>query len=227
MAQVQHVRGVAQGGVDVVRDHDNRDVIAEVHELDEVIQFPRRHGVETRDRLIEQQELARGAQGAREQHALLLAAGERLIAVVRQILDAHALHVLLRAGAVGPRIEWAAVHLVDAARAHDLRHACGKVALELRLLRQIADLVAHEPVSERDAALLRRFVNTRDSFDMGVKVAYDFKLYKSVDLQLSAGVQNVFNAYQNDFDQGVERDSGYIYGPAAPRSYFAGIKISY
>ena len=44
-------------------------------------------------------------------------------------------------------------------------------------------------------------VNTRDFFDMGVKVAYDFKLYKSVDLQLSAGVQNVFNAYQNDFDQ--------------------------
>ena len=70
-------------------------------------------------------------------------------------------------------------------------------------------------------------VNTRDFFDMGVKVAYDFKLYKSVDLQLSAGVQNVFNAYQNDFDQGVERDSGYIYGPAVPRSYFAGIKISY
>lgn len=70
-------------------------------------------------------------------------------------------------------------------------------------------------------------VNTRDFFDMGVKVAYDFKLYKSVDLQLSAGVQNVFNAYQNDFDQGVERDSRYIYGPAAPRSYFAGIKISY
>ena len=70
-------------------------------------------------------------------------------------------------------------------------------------------------------------VNTRDFFDMGVKVAYDFKLYKSVDLQLSAGVQNVFNAYQNDFDQEVERDSGYIYGPAAPRSYFAGIKISY
>ena len=70
-------------------------------------------------------------------------------------------------------------------------------------------------------------VNTRDFFDMGVKLAYDFKLYKTIDLQLSAGVQNVFNAYQNDFDQGVERDSGYIYGPAAPRSYFAGVKNSY
>lgn len=54
-------------------------------------------------------------------------------------------------------------------------------------------------------------VNTRDFFDMGVKLAYDFKLYKTIDLQLSAGVQNVFNAYQNDFDQGVERDSGYLW----------------
>ena len=62
---------------------------------------------------------------------------------------------------------------------------------------------------------------------MGGKEAYEFKLYKAVDLQLSAGVQYVCIAYQNDFDQGVERDSGYIYGPAAPRSYFAGIKISY
>ncbi|MEG0646582.1 MAG: TonB-dependent receptor [Bacteroides sp.] len=70
-------------------------------------------------------------------------------------------------------------------------------------------------------------VNTPDFFDLGVKVAYDFKLYKSVDLQLSAGVQNLFNAYQSDFDKGVNRDSGYIYGPANPRSYFAGIRISY
>ena len=62
MPQVQYVRSIAQGGVDVVRDHDDRDVIAEVHELDEVIQLPRRHGVEARDRRIEQQELARGAQ---------------------------------------------------------------------------------------------------------------------------------------------------------------------
>ncbi len=70
-------------------------------------------------------------------------------------------------------------------------------------------------------------VSTPDFFDLGVKVAYDFKLYKSMDLQLSAGVQNLFNAYQSDFDKGVERDSGYIYGPASPRSYFAGLRISY
>ena len=63
--------------------------------------------------------------------------------------------------------------------------------------------------------------------DVGLKVGYDFKLYKSINLQVNAGVQNLFNAYQNDFDQGADRDSGYIYGPGMPRSYFAGIKLSY
>ena len=63
--------------------------------------------------------------------------------------------------------------------------------------------------------------------DMGVKIAYDFKLYKTVDLQLSGGVQNIFEAYQKDFDRGANRDSNYIYGPSLPRSFFAGVKISY
>lgn len=50
---------------------------------------------------------------------------------------------------------------------------------------------------------------------------------KTVDLQLSGGVQNILEAYQKDFDRGANRDSGYIYGPALPRSFFAGVKISY
>lgn len=70
-------------------------------------------------------------------------------------------------------------------------------------------------------------VKTPDNLDMGIKLAYDFKIYRSVGLQLNIGVQNIFNAYQNDFDQGPDRDAGYMYGPAAPRSYFAGVKISY
>ncbi len=70
-------------------------------------------------------------------------------------------------------------------------------------------------------------VNTRNFMDMGAKLTYDFRLYNTIDLQINAGVQNLFNAYQNDFDQGPERDSAYIYGPASPRTYFAGLKISY
>lgn len=70
-------------------------------------------------------------------------------------------------------------------------------------------------------------VNTPDFFDMNIKLAYDFHIYKDITLEVNAGVQNIFEAYQSDFDQGSNRDSAYIYGPATPRSYFAGIKISY
>lgn len=70
-------------------------------------------------------------------------------------------------------------------------------------------------------------VTAPDFFDMTAKVSYDFSLYKTITLQVNAGVQNIFNAYQKDFDQGKERDSGYIYGPSMPRSYFAGMKLMF
>jgi outer membrane receptor for ferrienterochelin and colicins len=44
-------------------------------------------------------------------------------------------------------------------------------------------------------------------------------------LQLSGGIQNVFNQYQKDFDLGVNRDATYIYGPSRPRTIFVGLKI--
>lgn len=70
-------------------------------------------------------------------------------------------------------------------------------------------------------------VKTESFFDLGFKTSYDFKVAKSTTLQLSMGVNNIFNSYQNDFDKGKDRDSNYIYGPAMPRNYFAGIKVSY
>lgn len=70
-------------------------------------------------------------------------------------------------------------------------------------------------------------VDTRDFLDMDVKLAYDFSISKEIGLQLNAGVRNIFEAYQSDFDKGPDRDSGYIYGPGLPRSYFAGVKISF
>ncbi|MGM9760695.1 MAG: TonB-dependent receptor domain-containing protein [Parabacteroides sp.] len=68
---------------------------------------------------------------------------------------------------------------------------------------------------------------TPDFFDMNLKVAYDIPLTRIVTLQINAGVQNMFNAFQSDFDQGGDRDAGYVYGPGTPRSYFVGCKISY
>ena len=82
---------------------------------------------------------------------------------------------------------------------------------------------------EHHAGMLEKnvTVETRDFWDMGFKAAYDFKMYRSFSLQLNAGVQNIFNSFQNDFDSGADRDSGYIYGPTLPRNFFFGIKLMY
>lgn len=75
---------------------------------------------------------------------------------------------------------------------------------------------------EKDIAKL-----TNPFFDMGIKLSYDFKIYRTIGLQINGGVKNIFNAYQNDFDKGADRDAGYIYGPSLPRTLFLGAKISF
>lgn len=70
-------------------------------------------------------------------------------------------------------------------------------------------------------------VKSPDFFELGAKLAYDIDLASGICLQMNVGVQNIFNSYQKDFDKGATRDSGYIYGPGAPRSYFAGVKLSF
>ncbi len=69
-------------------------------------------------------------------------------------------------------------------------------------------------------------VRTQSFFDASLKLTYNFKLFNRVNLDVSAGVSNIFNSYQNDFDLGPTRDSGYIYGPALPRCINAGVSIS-
>ena len=64
-------------------------------------------------------------------------------------------------------------------------------------------------------------------FETNLRLAYTFKLNREIELQLNGGVQNIFNAYQDDFDTGAGRDSAYTYGPTAPRSFFAGVKMSF
>jgi outer membrane receptor for ferrienterochelin and colicins len=63
-------------------------------------------------------------------------------------------------------------------------------------------------------------------FDLNCRMAYNFKLRDNVTLQLSAGMKNIFNSYQKDFDRGELRDAGYIYGPTLPRTVYFGVKVS-
>lgn len=69
-------------------------------------------------------------------------------------------------------------------------------------------------------------VTTTPFWDLGLRLSYDFTLSPQVRLQISGGVKNVLDSFQSDIDQGVMRDAGYIYGPATPRTYFFGVKLS-
>ncbi len=70
-------------------------------------------------------------------------------------------------------------------------------------------------------------VNTPSFTVLNIKLAYDLKLYKTINAEINCGVRNITNAYQKDIDKGWERDAAYIYGPSSPRCYFVGMKISY
>ena len=68
-------------------------------------------------------------------------------------------------------------------------------------------------------------VRTPSFFDANFKVSYEVPLGSKVCMDVSAGIMNMFGAYQNDFDRGYLRDSGYIYGPSLPRSLMASLSF--
>lgn len=61
-------------------------------------------------------------------------------------------------------------------------------------------------------------------FDWGFKVRYKVKL-NGASIQFYSGIKNILNSYQSDFDTGINRDPGYIYGPSSPRTIYFGIKL--
>lgn len=68
-------------------------------------------------------------------------------------------------------------------------------------------------------------VRTPSFMEVNMKLSYDIRLGDGVKAQISAGIQNIGNAFQKDLDKGTFRDSGFFYGPAAPRTYFIGLKF--
>lgn len=83
--------------------------------------------------------------------------------------------------------------------------------------------VHYKGLAEGHAALVR----TPSFFDMDLKLSHDFHLGSTMVIELNAGIQNMFNSYQKDFDKGPGRASTYVYGPMLPRRIFVGTKISF
>lgn len=59
------------------------------------------------------------------------------------------------------------------------------------------------------------------------KLLRPIKLAENSRVSVSLGVYNIFNSYQEDLDKGIDRDSGYVYGPAKPRSFYLGFEFSF
>ncbi|MCA1760670.1 MAG: TonB-dependent receptor, partial [Bacteroidales bacterium] len=59
---------------------------------------------------------------------------------------------------------------------------------------------------------------SKSFFDAGLKISYSTRITDAVKMEWNAGVKNIFNSYQNDFDSGIDRDPAYIYGPTSPRT---------
>ena len=85
-------------------------------------------------------------------------------------------------------------------------------------------LIAHfEGAPEQKS---NEYKKTRSFTELGFKVGYTYEFSKNkTGIELFGGIKNFTNAYQNDFDKGKNRDSNYIYGPAAPRTFFIGLKL--
>lgn len=72
------------------------------------------------------------------------------------------------------------------------------------------------------------FLELRESpsfWDMNLKLGQHIDITENFHVNLSTGVQNVFNAYQDDFDSGPTRDSDYIYGPSRPRTFSSELNL--
>lgn len=70
------------------------------------------------------------------------------------------------------------------------------------------------------------YFTSKSYTDLGIRISHQFNLNKTkTGLEVFTGVKNMFNAYQNNFDVGKNRDSNFIYGPSLPKTVFFGIRL--
>ena len=80
---------------------------------------------------------------------------------------------------------------------------------------------AGSPEQDKD-----EFITSSDFISLGLKASYVIKREKTgPDFELSCGVKNLFNDFQQDLDTSKNRDSNYIYGPNLPRTIYFGLSF--
>ncbi len=70
-------------------------------------------------------------------------------------------------------------------------------------------------------------ITSKPFHELSAKFAYSISMERlGSNIEFYTGVKNIFNAYQDDFDIGKNRDSNFVYGPAQPRTFFVGLSLS-
>jgi outer membrane receptor for ferrienterochelin and colicins len=85
-------------------------------------------------------------------------------------------------------------------------------------------MIAPRLTEENQVMLLNK---TPQFFEINTRIGKTWNINHEFSIELSGGVQNIFNAFQKDFDRGPLRDSDYVYGPSRPRTFFVGLKIGH
>lgn len=85
-------------------------------------------------------------------------------------------------------------------------------------------MIAPHVVSDNEFIELKE---TPDFMELNLRLGYTFRVRSHFNIEVSGGVQNMFNSYQRDFDSGPMRDQDYVYGPSRPRTYFLALKVGH
>nr|WP_321410206.1 TonB-dependent receptor [uncultured Carboxylicivirga sp.] len=87
------------------------------------------------------------------------------------------------------------------------------------------NFTAQDNIITEEEGIVGTIRTTPTFFDLGFKAEYKINV-GGLPFKLFGGVKNIFNSYQDDFDSGINRDPGYVYGPMNPRTIYCGIKLS-
>ncbi len=74
-------------------------------------------------------------------------------------------------------------------------------------------------LADPDEGILRE---SNPFLELGLTLQRNVRVGNTV-FKVFAGVKNLLNSYQSDFDIGIDRDPGYMYGPGLPRTFQIGL----
>ena len=72
-----------------------------------------------------------------------------------------------------------------------------------------------------------RLETTSPFWVINLKFRRQINLSAADRLTVFLGIENLLDSFQKDLDKGVDRDSGYVYGPAKPRTFYLGGEFSF